>query len=334
MKPTFQNIAQRAGVGTATVERVLNGRGGVRPTLVEKVIAAARALDYPRRLPDVHRGIQRIDVLLVRPETSFFARLSQAFGRIAASLDPTIALHRTFVEEHDPLAIANRILQPEKKRAGLIAAVPDHPAIRAALKAVEGRGIPLIQIVTRAEGVEADYVGIDNYAAGRSAALFLSRMQSQGGTVVTLCHSQIYQVHRDRIRGFSDYFAAHPRHDLHFAATLFARDEAVLNTEMLADALNRWPDLVGLYNAGGANSALASVLRKHARGRDVFFVGHELTERSAAALREGIMSVVLDQAPEAQARRSIDLMLNRLGFLADAVANTPIRFVTLTAENL
>jgi len=30
VKPTFQNIAQRAGVGTATVERVLNGRA-VRP---------------------------------------------------------------------------------------------------------------------------------------------------------------------------------------------------------------------------------------------------------------------------------------------------------------
>ena len=28
-KPTFLEIARRAGVGTATVERVLNGRGGV-----------------------------------------------------------------------------------------------------------------------------------------------------------------------------------------------------------------------------------------------------------------------------------------------------------------
>ncbi|RWH33664.1 LacI family DNA-binding transcriptional regulator, partial [Mesorhizobium sp.] len=27
-KPTFLEIARRAGVGTATVERVLNGRGG------------------------------------------------------------------------------------------------------------------------------------------------------------------------------------------------------------------------------------------------------------------------------------------------------------------
>jgi LacI family transcriptional regulator len=76
------------------------------------------------------------------------------------------------------------------------------------------------------------------------------------------------------------------------------------------------------------------VLRRHPLGRNVFFVGHELTERSATALREGVMSVVLDQAPEEQARRSLDLLLARLGFLEREVPNAPIRFVTITAENI
>ncbi len=58
-KPNYRDIARHAGVGTATVERVLNGRGGVRPELVEKVISAARSLDYPRKLPDAHRGLLR-----------------------------------------------------------------------------------------------------------------------------------------------------------------------------------------------------------------------------------------------------------------------------------
>ena len=101
-KPTFSDIAKQAGVGTATVERVLNGRGGVRPVTAEKVVAAARALDYPRRLPDVHRGLLRIEVILVRPETAFFRRLSRAFERIGATLDPSVKVHRTFMEEGDP----------------------------------------------------------------------------------------------------------------------------------------------------------------------------------------------------------------------------------------
>ena len=70
--------------------------------------------------------------------------------------------------------------------------------------------------------------------------------------------------------------------------------------------IRRYPDLAGLYNAGGANFALCDVLRRQ-RPRDVVFIGHELTERTTAALREGIMHVVLDQAPEAQARHAAAL---------------------------
>ncbi|TCL69833.1 monosaccharide ABC transporter substrate-binding protein (CUT2 family) [Rhizobium sp. BK251] len=323
-----------AGVGTATVERVLNGRGGVRPALAEKVIAAARSLDYPRRLPEVHRGILRIDVILVRPETTFFARLSRAFGRIAATLDASVAVHRTFMDEHDPAAIAALIANPQARRAALILAVPDHPLIRSALVKVKEEGLPFLQIVTRAEGMEADYVGIDNYAAGRMAGLLLARMQPRNGTIAALCHSQIYQVHRDRIRGFSDYLFEKPREGQAFTVVLFGYDDTGQSADRLFEALRLWPDLVGLYNAGGANDSLTAVLRKHPRGRDIFFVGHELTDGSAAALRDGIMSVVLDQAPEAQARRAIDLLLSRLGLVVEPVSNDPIRFVTITSENL
>ena len=327
-------IARHAGVGTATVERVLNSRGGVRPDVVDRVVASARALDYPRRLPDAHRGIIRIEVILVRPETTFFARLSRAFERIAATLDRTIAVHRTFVAELDANAIAARIRSPGMRRAGLILAVPDDPLVRDALRQIETEKTPVIEIVTRIAGKPAAYVGIDNYAAGRSAALYLSRMQRRSGKVAAICHSQIYQVHRDRIRGFSDYLAEHPRGDLAFTEVMFGKDLRHVSAELLVDALARWPDLVGLYNAGGANSGLCGVLRRHPRGREIFFVGHELTQFTEPALRDGIMDVVIDQAPEAQARRAIDLMLARLGFLEMPVDNPPVRFVTYTSESV
>ena len=93
------------------------------------------------------------------------------------------------------------------------------------------------------------------------------------------------------------------------------------------------PNLAGLYNAGGVNFALCDVLRKSGR-RDIVYIGHELTERTSAALRDGTMHVVLDQAPEAQARRAIDLMLSRLGVLETAVDTSSVRFTTITAENI
>ncbi|TIS59244.1 MAG: LacI family transcriptional regulator, partial [Mesorhizobium sp.] len=272
-------------------------------------------------------------VILVRPDATFFARLSRAFERIAATLDRSIAVHRTFLDEANPAAIAKRILEPEMRRAALILAVPDHPLVSAAVAKLEAENIPTVQIVTQISGTKSTYVGIDNYAAGRMAGLLMAKMQRRPGKVVAICHSQIYRVHRDRVRGFFDYLIDEGR-DFEPIATLFGFDNGDRNAEQLHEAFVRWPDLAGLYNAGGANTALNEVLRRHPRGRDVFFVGHELTERSTRGLHDGTMDVVLDQAPEAQARRAIDLVLAALNLHDLPVDNPPIRFITFTAENL
>ncbi len=331
-KPNYRDIARLAGVGTATVERVLNGRGGVRPGLVEKVLIAARTLEYPRKLPDIHRGFLRIEVLLVRPETTFYRRLSRAFERIAATLDPLVIVQRSFTEEMNPDEIARRILSSEFPRAGLILAVPSNPVISAAVERVSVQGLPVVHVVTRASVRAGEFVGIDNFAAGRTAALYITRMARRTGPVAAICHP-IYQVHRDRIRGFSDYFLEHTGASS-FDWIGFGRDEDRHSADRLLEALEAYPDLSGLYNAGGANSALIEVLRRHPRGRDVFFVGHELTDYTRIALGDGTMDVVLDQAPEAQARRALDHILRRIGLTDIEPDRAPIRFITITKESL
>lgn len=331
-KANYRDIARLAGVGTATVERVLNGRGGVRPELVEKVIVAARSLEYPRTLPSTHRGLLRIEVLMVRPETTFYRRLSQAFERIAATLDPLVVVHRSFAEEMNPEEIARRIVSSDLSRAGLILAVPSNPVISAAIKKVDAQGLPIVHVVTRASERVGEFIGIDNYAAGRTAALYISRMARRPGPVAAICHP-IYQVHRDRIRGFSDYFHENPGPST-FEWLGFGGDEERSSADRLWSALEMYPELAGLYNAGGANSALIEVLRRYSRGRDVFFVGHELTDYTRSALRDGTMDVVLDQAPEAQARRSLDVVLRRIGLTDIEPDLAPIRFITITKESL
>lgn len=330
-KPTYTDIAGRAGVGTATVERVLNGRGGVSEATAERVVRAARALDWGGRLPEKHRGLVRIEAILVRSDTSFFARLSAAFRRIAATLDPMIQLHVTFIEEADAGAIAERIDKPPVRRAALAIAAPDHPLVRTALSRAHVAGLPIVQIVSRAIA-GADFVGIDNYAAGRMAAMLTSRLGAVSGTVVALCHSQVYRVHRDRLRGFSDYLAQHPRPDLAFRFVAFGRDDRADSARRVREALGNWPDLAGFYNAGGANTTVLDVLGRSAR--KVFFVGHELNDLTRDALRDGRADVILDQLPEAQARRAVDILLLRLGLLDAEVDRAPIRFATITAENL
>lgn len=333
--PSIADIAAEAGVGTATVERVLNARGNVRAETAEKVVLAARRLGCDRRMPEAYRGIIRIEVIMVRPDSAFFKRLSGAFARISASLAQTIHIHRTFLDEHDPARLSQHILQPKTRRSGLIIVAPDDLRVRDSVRKLRATGLPVVSIVSRIGDASETFVGIDNYAAGRTAALFMTNFQRhRAGAILALCHSWVYEGHRERLRGFSDYLAENGAPDHRFPLIAFGRDEAHATQRALHEALATAPDCIGLYSAGGANRAIAEFLQhRRDRTQKIIWIAHELTENARGWLKSGLMQLALDQAPEAQARRAIDRILQLAGFIGGAIDTSPVPFATYTSEN-
>jgi LacI family transcriptional regulator len=157
---------------------------------------------------------------------------------------------------------------------------------------------------------------------------------SRAGNFVALCHSGAYEVHRERIRGFSDYLAEHQNETHAFSHVMFGMDERLLSAELFEDALRARADIIGVYNAGGANSGIAAVLERRKKRPAIMWIGHELTDNSRRWLKSGLMTMVLDQAPEIQARRSLDTVLRRIGFIDIEVSTDPIPFLTVISENL
>lgn len=93
---------------------------------------------------------------------------------------------------------------------------PDHADVVTSVREAAGLGIPVVQIMTR-PAPELPYVGIDNYAAGRTAAHYMSGMLAQRpGSFVALCHSGAYENHKERIRGFSAYLSDHRSNEHRF----------------------------------------------------------------------------------------------------------------------
>lgn len=334
-RTNIAEIAQAAGVGTATVERVLNARGNVRPDTAERVILAARALGYDRQMPELYRGIIRIEVVMVRPDSTFFSRLNVAFSRIAASLARSINIHRTFVDDLDIDQLADHILHPKTRRSGLIIVAPDDPRIGNSIQALRMQGVPVVSIVSRVGREARDFVGIDNYVAGRTAAFYMTQFQRhRSGAILALTHGTAYSNHRDRLQGFCDYLAEQGDAGHSFPRIAFGRDETDETRQVLHEAFKAHPDCIGLYNAGGANRAVAEVLTHRPPGVPrIMWIGHELTEDSRRWLKSGLMQLVLDQAPEIQARRSIDRILQLVGFIDVAVDTNPVSFHTYTSEN-
>ena len=122
-------LARQIGVGVATVDRVLNERGGVSPQTTRKVLQAAREAGLKRILPEEHRFPWQIEVFLSSNDSFFFPQLAQDFAAVADSLGyRRLTLHRTFVPESQPTTLARRIARSCQQRQGIIVFGNDHPA--------------------------------------------------------------------------------------------------------------------------------------------------------------------------------------------------------------
>jgi LacI family transcriptional regulator len=330
-KAGLDQIAALAGVGIATVDRVLNERGNVSPETARRVIEAARQLKWPRGLPAPYRRGLRLDVLLARPDTPFFQRLNEAFTNAANTLDRSVMVQRSFVDE-SAAALAERILSTNCQ--AVVAYGEEHPAVIDAITAVTARGIPVVALVSDIPtSPRLTYVGIDHYSAGRTAAFFMEAMARAAGPVLVLCHSLRYRAHAQRVGGFRDRIIDHGT-GLNVAAVLEGHDDRSLSTELLLDAIHRFPDVVGVYNAGGANRAVEAALKSTELAGRATFIGHELNVHTRRMLSEGTMTLTIDQNPELQARRAINILLHRFGYVEEILGSQHVPFVVYGPENL
>jgi LacI family transcriptional regulator len=66
----------------------------------------------------------------------------------------------------------------------------------------------------------------------------------------------------------------------------------------------------------------------------MIWIAHELNDETRRFLKAGLMTLVLDQAPETQARRALDSVLYRLGVTEVEPIADPVPSLTYTAENI
>src|SRR5689334_14830223 len=85
-RPRVSQVAARAGVSTATVDRVINGRGGVRQQTVARVEEAIRDIVGGASIVPVAGSAQRFDVVLSGERGGATKALADAFARAAESV--------------------------------------------------------------------------------------------------------------------------------------------------------------------------------------------------------------------------------------------------------
>jgi LacI family transcriptional regulator len=313
MRATIVDIAREAGVSTATVDRVLNQRNGVRGRTRDQVMAAARRLGYVDGGPATGAAAAVLDFILPGGSNTFMHRLAGHIESAGAERNDAVQVRIHRVEGFAAEVLAHKLESVGERSQGIGIVALDHPQVREAIRTIAARGIPVLTLVSDISNVpRCAYVGIDNRAAGRLAGQLLGRfMRAERGKVALLAGSLSYRGHEEREMGFR-HMLAEASPGLTIIQTREVREDVELAYAVARALLRETPDLGGIYNIGSGNRGIAHALEETGRGENVVFLGHELTEHTRRYLLSGIMDGVIDQDPRTQARRAIDHLLRIL----------------------
>ncbi|MGE1560278.1 LacI family DNA-binding transcriptional regulator [Pantoea septica] len=334
---TLTKLARAAGVGVATVDRVLNDRGGVSPAMTRKVLEAARAAGLNRILPEEHRQPWQIEVILSSTDAFFFQQLAQDFQQLADALGyRRLRLQRTFVAENAPEKLAAHILASSRRMDGLMLFAHEHPAIYQALSDCKARGVPVITLVS--DLPDADrllHVGINQLQAGRTAGLMMGSMLARAGEVLMISGRVDYRAHRQRIEGFRDVLQQRFPH-LALREALAGLEDRTRISKLLEKALVASPAIVGVYNTGLGNSEISQALARHRRERDMVYITHELYATTRRLLQQRILTLTLDQNTLRHAQLALNLLLQKLekGDDFSTYEDGRVDFMLYTQENV
>ncbi len=303
-------IAGLAGVGTATVDRVLNGRPNVSAATRQRVEQAKAAIENGEPIQKRPRP-WRLKVFLPEeagPSTEYLASCFHEFG---ARGNATIEC--VFTKKMEPALLARKLQACAGQGIDAIAfQALDDPRVRQAVEDLAQLNIPCLTLISGLETPAlAGFIGMDNRAAGRTAGYLMGRFERQKGAVAVVSGGQIYRVHEDREMGFRACLRRDFPH-LEVVSTYSGHDDIDGNYTEVRKILNDKPDLIGIYNVGGGNEGIVKALKEAGREKEVTFFGHNLATKTQDYLLDGTMDVIMHQNMKRAAGRAVDALIARL----------------------
>jgi LacI family transcriptional regulator len=321
-----REIAQQAGLSEATVDRVLNDRPGVRENTRAEVTQAIADLDKQRAQLRLNGRRYLIDVVMQTPR-----RFSDAFrAAVEAELPsfaPAMLRARFHLWESGSTAATVDHLRRLRGSHGVILKAPDEPEVADAVDALVAAGTPVVTYATDVPAsARCGYVGIDNHAAGVTAAYLMRQWLGEGASEVLITlSSNVFRGEGEREVGFRSALRGS---NIEVVDVSDSDGIDATNERLVLDALRSHPAVDAVYSVGGGNAATVAAFEKLGRTCRVF-IAHDLDADNRRLLREGRLSVVLHNDLRSDARLALRMILQERGALpAEPVRSVPVQVVT------
>jgi LacI family transcriptional regulator len=335
---TLHDVAREAGVSPATVDRVLNGRDGVRARTKEIVFTTARRMGYifdPNGFNAPPSTVDHVTLVFLLPAgTNAFIDALHRHIELNAATRPDVTTLIERIEGFNPQTLSARLLDLRGKVQGVGLIAQDHPIVREAIRALSQAGTHILTLASDVQNVpRLAYVGIDNRQAGRLAGQLMGRFLPHGvaAKVALFAGSLSYRGHEEREMGFR-HILREEFPDIQILDLREIMDDRQRAMEETLSLLDQHPDLAAIYNVGGGTSGIGTALNARGATKRVILIGHEATERNKRLLLDGTVDAVIDQNPRVEAREALNILI--AAARQEPYTFIPLRLQLVLKENL
>jgi LacI family transcriptional regulator len=332
MKHPFRirEIAAQAGLSEATVDRALHERGGVRESTVREIRQAIDDLDRQRSQVRLGARTFMIDVVVQAPPR-FSGAVRAALEAELPALRPAAVRSRFHLLDGpsvvEVVAVLDRVRRGRSH--GVILKAPDVPEIVAAAGRLD---VPLVTLVTDLpRSPRVAYVGLDNVAAGATAAYLIRQwLADRAGDVLVVRGHGSFHGEDERERSFRAEMAGRRLFEV-----VDAEDRADAVRAGIRELLSVHPTvraIYSLYAGAGGSDAVVAAFTAEGRSYDVF-VAHDLDPSNTALLRDRKLSAVLHHDLRTDMRRACHAIMQAQGALPGPIRTNPSAVQVITPHN-
>lgn len=302
---TIKDVANKAGVCTATASKALNGNGSLKPETVKRIKKAAKELGYtPNKFASaLSRRKLKIGVIFpANPiEVMYYIEKGIREG-IAENLEygaEYIIKSYEYYSKKDFLKLLNEVVE-----------TTDGIIVYGIENAEEAEIVAAKPCVLLTSGIKTDtmelcsMVSVNGFVVGKTAARYISVCGGKNAAIIA--GSPNTSLHTENISGF-EFEAAECGITVNTIA--YCNDKIETAYEKTIEILTKYPNTDGIFTTSYVAPGICDALKFLKKEKDVCVVGLDLYKETKEALNDGSLNAVIFQNQVLQAKTAVKAVL-------------------------
>lgn len=305
--PTVAEIAEVAGVGTATVDRVLNGRSKGKGATRQRIMDALSKLSAAVSVLGEADATQMRVAFLCDSGESFHTTMEAAVrGTVQRRPGFVTTFEAITTSQVDPIKFANVIERSAEQADALVIVAREDLTISRVIRNVIARGIPVICLTTDLRTADRTaYVGSDQISAGATAASLMGQAVGNREGNILLVYSAPYRCQEERELGFRRVLRSeYPL--LRVEERVNSQDDTDYVYRNVVRFIEDHGPPAGIYNVAAGNIGVGKALQEFGLVGKTVFIGHELNANSRLLLETGVMNIAIGHDVEQEIEEALN----------------------------